>query len=142
VGGRLARVVARQHSDLIGDAPGWQRSVVLAILTLNGVLSALAGALYLPLFLGTVPFPISALVSGLTNLALVWAARQWTPSTRLATLPLWAWLATVVALTLSGPGNDIVFGGPGIMQAGPLVLLVLGALPPVIWLYRRTPARV
>jgi hypothetical protein len=142
VGGRLARLVARQHSDLIPDAPGWQRPVVLAILTLNGVLSALAGALYLPLFLGTVPFPVSALVSGLTNLALVWAAQQWTSSTRLATLPLWAWLATVVGLTLGGPGNDIVFGGPGIMQAGPLVLLVIGALPPVIWLYRRTPTRV
>lgn len=140
MGGGVARRTARQHPDLILDAPGWQRSVVLAILTLNGVLSALAGALFLPLFLGTVPFPVSALASGLTNLALVWAALQWTPSTRLATLPLWAWLATVVALTLSGPGNDIVFGGPGIMQAGPLVLLVIGALPPVMLLYRRMPA--
>jgi hypothetical protein len=141
VGRRFARLAARQHSDLIADAPDWQRSVVLAILTFNGVLSALAGALFLPIFIGTIPFPISALVSGLTNLALVWAAQQWTPSTRLATLPLWAWLATVIALTLSGPGNDIVFGGPGIMQAGPLVLLAIGALPPVMLLYRRTPAR-
>lgn len=142
MGGRVAHRAARQHPDLILDAPGWQRPVVLTLLTLNGVLSALAGALFLPLYLGTIPFPVSALISGLLNLALVWAARQWTSSTRLATLPLWAWLATVVGLTLGGPGNDIVFGGSGIMQLGPLVLLVIGALPPVMWLYRRTPIRV
>jgi hypothetical protein len=142
VGGGVAVRAARQHPDLILDAPGWQRPVVLALLTLNGVLSALAGALFLPLYLGTIPFPVSALISGLLNLALVWAARQWTSSARLATLPLWAWLVTVVGLTLGGPGNDIVFGGSGIMQLGPLVLLVIGALPPVMWLYRRMPARV
>ena len=142
MGGGVAVRAARQHPDLILDAPGWQRPVVLALLTLNGVLSALAGALFLPLYLGTIPFPVSALISGLVNLALVWAARQWTSSTRLATLPLWAWLVTVVGLTLGGPGNDIVFGGSGIMQLGPLVLLVIGALPPVMWLYRRMPARV
>jgi hypothetical protein len=141
VGDRLTRRIARQHSHLIADAPGWQRPVVLAVLTFNGVLSALAGALFLPLYLGSVPFPISALISGLTNLALVWAAQQWASSTRLATLPLWAWLATVVGLTLGGPGNDIVFGGTGILQLGPIVLLVLGAVPPVMWLYRRIPAR-
>jgi hypothetical protein len=141
MGGGIADRVARQHPDLIVDAPGWQRPVVISILTFNGVLSALAGALFLPLYLGAIPFPISALISGLTNLALVWAAQQWTPSTRLATLPLWAWLVTVVGLTLGGPGNDIVFGGTGVMQLGPLVLLVIGALPPVMWLYRRMPAR-
>lgn len=140
MGNRFARRSDRQHPDLIDDAPGWQRPVVLSILTLNGVLSALAGALFLPLYLGAIPFPISALISGLTNLALVWAAQQWTPSTRLATLPLWAWLVTVVGLTLGGPGNDIVFGGTGILALGPLLLLVIGALPPVLLLYRRTPA--
>jgi hypothetical protein len=141
MGGGLAGRAARQHPDLILDAPGWQRPVVLALLTLNGVLSALAGALFLPLYLGTIPFPVSALISGLINLALVWAAQQWTSSTRLAMLPLGAWLLTVAGLTLGGPGNDIVFGGTGIMQLGPLVLLVIGALPPVLWLYRRVPAR-
>ena len=70
--------------------------VVLGLLAVDGVLSAVAGALLLPLYLGPVPFPISAVLSGLVNAALVWAAGHWTDYHRLAGLPLWTWLATVV----------------------------------------------
>ena len=38
--------------------------VVLGLLAVDGVLSAVAGALLLPLYLGPVPFPISAVLSG------------------------------------------------------------------------------
>ena len=109
---------------------------VLALLAVDGVLSAILGALLLPVYLGPVPFPISALLSGLINAALVWAASYWTDSTRLAALPLWAWLAAVSWFTLGGPGGDIVFGGSGIMAFSVLVLLVLGALPPALVLRR------
>jgi len=110
--------------------------VIVAFLALDGVLSAVLGALLLPMYLGSVPFPISALLSGLLNAALVWAASYWTDSIRIAALPLWAWLATVTGFILGGPGGDIVFGGPGIMAYSVLVLLVLGALPPVLVLRR------
>ena len=40
--------------------------------------------------------------SGLLNGALVWAAYQWTSSTRLAAAPLFAFLATVFALLFFG----------------------------------------
>ncbi len=109
---------------------------VLGLLTFDGVLCAIAGALLLPLYVGPVPFPISAVLSGLVNAGLVWAAGHWTDSHRLAGLPLWAWLATVVALTVGGPGGDIVFGGRGIMQFGVLVLMIFGALPAVLLLRR------
>lgn len=110
--------------------------VVLGLLALDGVLSAVAGALLLPLYLGPVPLPISAVLSGLVNAALVWAAGNWTDSQRLAGLPLWTWLATVVILTLGGPGGDIVFGGRGIMAYGVLLLMIVGALPAVLLLRR------
>jgi len=110
--------------------------VVLALLGLDGVLSAVLGVLLLPVYLGPVPFPISALFSGLINAALVWAASFWTDSTRLAALPLWAWLVTVAGFTLGGPGGDVVFGGPGIMAYSVLILLVLGALPAALVLRR------
>ena len=102
---------------------------VLAVLALDGVLSAIAGAMMLPLYLGPVPFPVSAVLSGLVNAALVWAAGYWTQSKRLAALPLWTWLGTVAVLTLGGPGGDIVVGGRGVMRFSVLLLLVLGALP-------------
>jgi len=131
VGVRVARLTARQHPDLT-----LLRPAVLAVLAIDGVLSAVAGAFLLPLRIGSVPFPISALLSGLVNAALVWAALQWTSAPRLAALPLWCWLLTVAGLSFGGPGDDIVFGGVGIMQFAPLLLIVLGALPPAALLWR------
>ena len=110
--------------------------MVLALLTFDGVLSAILGALLLPTYLGSIPVPVSALASGLLNAALVWAAGYWTDSKRLAAVPLWAWLATVGALTLGGPGGDIIFAGPGIMAFSVLILLAFGAVPPMLLLRR------
>ena len=115
--------------------------MVLTLLTIDGVISAVTGALLLPIYLGTVPFPVSALISGLVNAALVWAAGYWTESKRLAALPLWAWLVTVAAMTLGGPGGDIVFGGPGVMAYSALLFLVVGAGPAAWLLWRQdTPS--
>lgn len=107
------------------------------LLAVDGVISALAGALFLPAYIGSVPFPVSALVSGLVNAALVWAAARWTTSPRVAALPLWTWLLTVAVLSLGGPGGDIVLGGSGVMAYAALVLIVLGVGPPVWVLWRR-----
>ena len=101
-------------------------------------MSAIAAALLLPSHLGTIPFPISALISGVVNAALVWAGLQWTASARLGAIALWTWLLTVAVLALGGPGGDVVFGGSGYDQLTPLILLVLGVLPPAAVLWRRT----
>lgn len=97
----------------------------------------MAAAFFLPLRIGPVPFPVSALLSGLVNAALVWAGMQWTSNPRVAALPLWSWLLTVAGLTFGGPGDDIVFGGVGVMEYAPLLLIVLGTLPPAYVLWRR-----
>lgn len=104
--------------------------VVLTLLGIDGVLCAIAAALFLPLRVGSVPFPVSALIAGVVNAALVWAALHWTSSPRMAALPLWTWLLTVALMTLGGPGDDIVFGGTGLMGYAVLLLIVLGCLPP------------
>jgi hypothetical protein len=97
-------------------------------------------SLFLPIRIGTWPFPISALIAGLVNAALVWAALHWTSSPRVAALPLWTWLLTVAGLTLGGPGDDIVFGGSGLLAYGVVLLLVLGTLPPAVVLWRHITA--
>jgi len=107
-------------------------------LAVDGVLSAVLGTLLLPMYLGAIPMPLSALLSGLVNAALVWAAGYWTGSRRLAALPLWAWLATVAGFTFGGPGGDVVFGGRGILAYSVLILLLFGAVPAVLVL-RRMP---
>lgn len=118
------------------DRASLTSGVVLGVLALDGVLSAAAGALFLPQYLGRVPFPVSAIFSGLLNVALVWAAGHWTDSKRLAALPLWTWLATVAVFTLGGPGGDVVFGGSGVMAYSAVIFLLLGALP-TAYLLRR-----
>jgi len=135
VGDRVARRTARQHPDLTPLRPA-----VFALLAIDGVLSAVAAAFFLPLRIGSVPFPISAPLSGLVNAALVWAALQWTSAPRVAALPLWCWLLTVAGLTFGGPGHDIVFGGVGIMEYAPLLLIVFGAVPPALVMWRHVRA--
>jgi hypothetical protein len=139
VGGRFADIGARQHPDLTlsPDDSRALRAVVLTLLAVDGVISAVLAAFYLPLRLGPVPFPISALISGLLNAALVWLALQWTSSPRLAALPLWTWLVTVAALTFPGPGDDAVFTATWQL----LLLIVVGAIPPLMLLYRRNRPR-
>ncbi|MCT7656997.1 hypothetical protein [Mycobacterium deserti] len=139
MGDRLGGGSVRQHPDLTAPALAGdrQRVVVLTLLALDGVLSAIAAAFFLPAYLGTVPFPISALLSGLVNAALVWAATHWTSSPGLAGLPVWCWLLTVAVFFLGGPGDDIVFGGAGAMQFRPLLLIVLGMVPAAAVLRRR-----
>jgi hypothetical protein len=108
----------------------------LAMLAVDGILSALAGALLLPSYIGSIPFPISGLISGLLNAALVWAAARWTRSPRVAALPLWMWLLTVAVISMGGPADDIILGGQGLMRYGALLLIVLGVAPPVWVLWR------
>jgi hypothetical protein len=122
------------------------RFIVLTLLGIDGVLSAVAAAFTLPSYIGRFPFPVSAIISGLVNLMLVWAGTHRTNSLRLAALPLWTWLLAVAAMTLNGPGDDFIFAGRGVMGYAVLFLIVAGTAPPA-WLlwwrrYRRplTPA--
>ena len=112
----------------------------MTLLAVDGVISAVAGALLLPFSIGAIPLPVSALVTGAVNAALVWAAMYWTDSPRLAALPLWTWLLTVAGLTLGGPGGDIIFGGSGVMAYSALLFIVAGVLPPAWLLWRRNRA--
>ena len=117
------------------------RVAVLTVLAVDGAISAVGGALLLPSYIGSIPFPVSALVSGLLNAALVWAAGHWTSSARVAALPLWTWLLTLLLMYLPGPGGDVIFGGRGVLAYSPLLLLAMGIVPPLVVLYRCWPTR-
>ena len=140
-GGQAARNRPRTEANLTeSSAPVSERLrfMVLATLGVDGVLSAVLAIFFLPLRLGPVPLPVSALFSGVLNMLLVWVALQWTDSPRLAAVPIWTWLLTVLVFTFGGPGDDIVFGGTGIMEFAPLLLIALGALP-AAWVLMRHP---
>lgn len=109
----------------------------MTLLAVDGVLCAVGTALLLPSYIGAVPFPVSAVIGGLLNAVLVWAALHWTASLRLAALPLWTWLIAVALMTLGGPGDDVIFAGRGVMAYGVLLMIVLGTAPPAWLLWRR-----
>lgn len=140
MGDRLAGRHAGQHPDLstrplAAAQAGPFRTLILTLLALDGVLVGILGAFFLPVYLGRIPFPIAAVVAGLANLALVWAASQWATG-RMVMLPLMTFMATVVVFLFGGPGSDAVFGGTGVLAAGPLLLIVLGCGPALWWLWR------
>lgn len=142
MGSGVAGRSARQHPDLTvadGATRRGLRVFLLALLALDGVLTALAAAFFLPMYLGTVPFPVSAVVAGAVNMALVWVALQWTSSPRLAGLPLWTFLATVVLMLFVLPGGDIIFGDAGLGGLAVLLLAGVGAMPG-FWVWWRATA--
>jgi hypothetical protein len=153
VGGHVHRFAVGQRPDLSATASRLRkiddtgatdsafRIVVLTLLAVDGAISAVGGALLLPSYIGSIPFPVSALISGVLNAALVWAAQCWTTSARVAALPLWTWLLTVLLMYVPGPGGDVIFGGRGVMAYSPLLLLAMGVVPPLSVLSRRRPTR-
>ncbi|AKS32966.1 hypothetical protein [Mycolicibacterium goodii] len=147
MGRRFAGFAARLHPNLTAqsvrvaantdDADPVFTGIVLTLLAIDGVISAVVGALFLPVYLGAIPFPISAVLTGAVNLALVWAGAHRSDSLLRAGLPLWTWLATVVVMTLGGPGDDLIFAGTGIYAFGAMIFIVVGALPAAWFLRRR-----
>ena len=107
-------------------------TTILAVLVLDGFLVAIVTALFLPTYLGSVAFPISAVVAAVANLALIYAARSIRDSLAVAALPLAGFGIGFLVGVTSGPGGDIVLGA----SWQTLLLLVLGAGVPAAVLYR------
>ncbi|MEU1983390.1 hypothetical protein [Nocardia sp. NPDC019395] len=107
------------------------RPVIIAVLMLDAVIALILEVLYLPLYIGAVAFPITALLAGPVNLALVWAAE--TVSTRLSVLflPVGAWLAAFLTAASRGPGGDF----PLRSDLPTLLLFLCGAVVPLIYMF-------
>ncbi|GAC56232.1 hypothetical protein GOHSU_04_01010 [Gordonia hirsuta DSM 44140 = NBRC 16056] len=90
----------------------------LALLTVAGALLGILCCGFLMIYLGSIPFPITALVAGVGNLGLLWLAGQYTESGwRFA--PLGAWTLVVVLAMLPG------LHGSGQWISGLPLLLIL-----------------
>ncbi len=110
---------------------------MLAVLALDGVLSALMAVFFLPLRIGAVPVPISATAQRCRQRRAGVGGAAVDVLAPARGLPIWTWLLTVVIFTFGGPGDDIVFGGVGLMEYAVVVLIALGALPAAWVLTRR-----
>ncbi|MET9290062.1 hypothetical protein [Nocardia beijingensis] len=111
---------------------------ILVVLTVDALLTLALEVLYLPTYLGSVAFPVSAMVAGVVNVLLVMGARSVTRRPALLGLPLVAWAFGFLVCASAGPGGDILLGS----DWRTALLLFAGLLPPLAYLYIQANARV
>lgn len=106
------------------------RRMEFGLLLFDSALLALLELFFLPLYVGSVPVPVTALVAAVTLPVLVHAASRLYPTTLGASAPILVWLVFVLGVGFLGPGGDIVL--PPTWKA--LLLLACGLLPSAIML--------
>ncbi|NLV78514.1 MAG: hypothetical protein GXY65_04065 [Rhodococcus sp.] len=104
-------------------SPQAPRRGVVALLIADGALCAILSVLFLGLYIGPVPFPITILLAACVNLVLVMAVHRETGSTRTALWPLVAWGVAFLLCLMGGPGSDQL-----VMADWRMLLLPIAAL--------------
>lgn len=117
----------------VGAAPsGFLDRIVLALLVFDGFLTAILAVLFLPVRVGEVPVPLSALVAALVNVLLVVGARSVTDRPGRAALPLLGWFVGFAVCMVGGPGGDAVL----LADWRTLLLLAGGLIPATVLLFK------
>jgi hypothetical protein len=126
-----------------GPTPAAEEGGMLGLLLLDAILLGALGLVFTPLYIGSVPAPLGALVVILVLPWLVLRAAEIDPRTGVAASPLWAWLLTVLLLGLWGPGGDAMLPmAPSTVWMSLLLVgggVVAGALA-LRWARRGAPA--
>lgn len=108
------------------------RDVVLfGFLLVDAAILAVVELLYLPLYIGSVQFPITAAVAAVTTPLLVLEAGRLSPRRRIAGAPLAVWFLVMLIFGVLGPGGDMVLLGTDWRT---LLLLGGGTLPSAMML--------
>ncbi|MFF0491604.1 hypothetical protein ACWDSJ_20250 [Nocardia sp. NPDC003482] len=133
-----AAAVGRAGVAARGPVWGVVGALVAGVLVVDGVLSLALEVLYLPMYVGATPVPVTAAVAAVVNVLLV--AGMGVVASRPAALglPLIAWLLGYLICSTAGPGGDVLL--PADWTA--LLLLACGLIPAGFYLFRRAfPAR-
>lgn len=105
--------------------------LVLGALLFDAVLLVVIELLFLPAYLGGVPFPITTAVAAVTTPLLVSEAARLSRRRGVAAAPLVVWFVAVFVFGLVGPGGDML------LLAGDwrtYLFLAAGALPGALML--------
>ncbi|WP_433731920.1 hypothetical protein ACQP0C_07660 [Nocardia sp. CA-129566] len=113
-------------------------AVIIGVLVLDALITLALEVLYLPTYIDTVAFPLSAVLAGVVNVLLVIGVRSVTHHIGVALLPLGVWTLGFLACSVTGPGGDIMLG----TDWRTLLLLMCGLVPPLLYLYFRMNAGV
>ncbi len=111
----------------------WLAPLTLAVLVLDAVITLALEVLYLPFYFGSTAFPLSGVLAGAVNVALVLGARAVSPRTAAMFLPLAAWTFGFLLCASTGPGGDIMLAS----DWRTVLLLFCGLVPPLVFIYVR-----
>lgn len=103
----------------------------VAVLVFDGFLAGILSVFFLPAYLGPVQFPISALLGGIANVALVLAARKVAERPIWVASPLIGWFAAVAVCMFGGPGGDVLL----LADWRTMLLIIAGAGPAGVLLF-------
>ncbi|MGW5384669.1 hypothetical protein [Nocardia sp. NPDC003963] len=126
-----ARTGANTRSRWAALASGMVGPVLIAVLVVDAVIALTLEVLYLPLYIGSVAVPLSAVIAAPVNVALVWAAATVTTRSTVLFLPIAAWLAAFLVAASRGPGGDV----PLRSDLPTLLLFLCGAVAPLVYMY-------
>jgi hypothetical protein len=103
--------------------PGVRSPGLFALLVVDGLLLGAIGLVLTPMYAGSVPTPVGAVLSIAVLPWLVLRAGELDPRPGVAGAPVIAWLLAVGVLGVGGPGGDVLL--PATWQS---LLLVFGGL--------------
>ncbi|BDH56260.1 hypothetical protein [Tsukamurella sp. PLM1] len=83
--------------------------VLLGVAVFGGAVCAVGATMYLHLYIGAVPVPVSAVLFGGLLAWISVAARRLGGELFHAALPVIAFLVVIVAFLLGGPGNSVMY---------------------------------
>ncbi len=99
--------------------------ITLVVLVLDAAALAALELLYLPLWVGPVPFPITVLLAAVSTPWLVRSAAELGGHRMTAAVPLVAWVLAIGVFGVAGPGGDVLLA-----EDWRSVLLACGGLFP------------
>ena len=124
-----------------GSAPSWLDWAGVLVIALCGVLAAFLEALLVPLYLGSVIFPVAVLFSLVSNAGLPRLSRALVPRTAAAIAPFLTWLAVMIFFgVLARPEGDVIL--PGAPTGAELVtygVLLGGAIVGTVTIVQTSP---
>ncbi|MGM7649204.1 MULTISPECIES: hypothetical protein [unclassified Nocardia] len=107
--------------------------LIVVLLMVDALITLALEVLFLPLYIGSVPLPIAALVAGVVNVGLVYGMASVTDRLGFVFAPIVLWLFGFLLCASRGPGGDVMLGNDG----RTLLLLACGVLAPMGYLYSR-----
>ncbi len=110
--------------------------ITLVVLVLDAVVLAALELLYLPLWVGSVPCPVTVLLAAVSTPWLVRSAAELGGHRMTAVVPLMAWVLAIGVFGVAGPGGDVLLA-----KDWRSVLLACGGLFPAAVVLSRAMIR-